>query len=334
MEGVVVEGGALILEASITAGRAFDDMDEGELACRQLFGHGVEERLRIGVGDAIGRGGRREADTGSAAADFLGHGVYHLQEEAGAVLDGAAIFVCPLVGTGLQELVDEITVRTVDFDAVETRVDGGAGGPAEIVDDARDFRNLEGAGRRRIREHAVTIRTHDVCLGAGRNCRRRHGGRTIRLQRDVAHPSDMPELGDDPAALGMNGRGDLLPSFGRLRQVKAGDIRVALALLCHGCALGDDQAGGGALFVIDGVQVVGYGLRGAVARQRRHGNAVGKLDIADLDGIKEAGHRNVLLSGKCNARSSERLAEIVDESADCLFAAAVERPLTDTVDLD
>src|SRR3546814_18251062 len=31
---------------------------------------------------------------------------------------------------------------------------------------------------------------------------------------------------------------------------------------------------------------------------------------------------------------SERLAEVIDEGADCFFAAAIERPLADTVDLD
>src|SRR3546814_2857098 len=38
--------------------------------------------------------------------------------------------------------------------------------------------------------------------------------------------------------------------------------------------------------------------------------------------------------GGGNARSSERLAEVIDESADCFFTAAIERPLADTVDLD
>jgi hypothetical protein len=59
-----------------------------------------------------------------------------LQKESGAVLDGAAIAVRPLIRAVVQELVEQVAVRAMNFDPVESRAQrvGGAG------PEARSFR--------------------------------------------------------------------------------------------------------------------------------------------------------------------------------------------------
>ena len=58
-----------------------------------------------------------------------------LECEPRAVREGAPVRIGAGVGDGLEELVDEVPVRAVDFDAVEPgAVDGVGGGLAEPVD--------------------------------------------------------------------------------------------------------------------------------------------------------------------------------------------------------
>jgi hypothetical protein len=85
------------------------------------------------------RGDRRQADAGAAAADGLGHGRHHFQQQAGAVLDAAAVVVGAVVGAGLEELVDQVAVGGVDLDAVEAGADGVLRGVAVGLHDARDL---------------------------------------------------------------------------------------------------------------------------------------------------------------------------------------------------
>ncbi|EHH06778.1 hypothetical protein ATCR1_07449 [Agrobacterium tumefaciens CCNWGS0286] len=47
----------------------------------------------------------------------------------------------------------------------------------------------------------------------------------------MADATDMPELNEDPSALGMNRVGNLAPALNLLRRVEAGRILVALACL-------------------------------------------------------------------------------------------------------
>lgn len=59
---------------------------------------------------------------------FANRGTYctnDLQRESATILDGAAIFVRANVRNVLRELIDEITVGPVDFDAVEPRSEYG-----------------------------------------------------------------------------------------------------------------------------------------------------------------------------------------------------------------
>ena len=79
----------------------------------------------------------------------------------------------------------------------------------------------------------------------------------------------------------MHGVGHLAPAGDLRRGGDPGLTAVGLALGARPGALGDDQAGLGALGVVIDHQLAGYALRvGAVARHRRHHDAVGELEFA------------------------------------------------------
>src|SRR5206468_9874226 len=71
--------------------------------------------------------------------------VHAFEHEAGAVFDGAAVLVGPVVGAVLEELIEEIAVGSVEFDAVESGELGVLCAAAEGFDDTFDFDKIESA---------------------------------------------------------------------------------------------------------------------------------------------------------------------------------------------
>src|SRR3546814_3750677 len=102
----------------------------------------------------------------------------------------------------LQELLDQIAVRTMKFDAIET---GGAGiaraGPVGL-DEIGDLRGFESA--RRLERDLAPGRVEMI---AGRGNRRRcDGERASRLETRMRDAADMPKLEEDGAAFRMEDR--------------------------------------------------------------------------------------------------------------------------------
>ena len=103
--------------------------------------------------------------------------------------------------------------------------------------------------------------------------------------RDAA---DMPELQEDPPALGVHGVGDLAPAVDLRLGVDAGRVLIALALLRDLGGLGDEQAGRRALAVVRGGEIAGHQPgAGAVARQRRHHGPVGNVIATEPVGLEQ-----------------------------------------------
>lgn len=80
------------------------------------------------------------------AADCLDDGLRDLNREAGASSGRAAVKVGALVAGGCEELVQDVTVRGVDLDAVQARLDGVARRGDEVLDDPGDLGGLQSAG--------------------------------------------------------------------------------------------------------------------------------------------------------------------------------------------
>ena len=158
-----------------------------------------------------------------------------------------------------------------------------------------NFGKLERARLGDVGEGAV-----DEGLALGADRARRDRLAAARLQRGVRDAADMPELDEDASAALMHAVGDLAPALDLLLRIDAGRVLVALALLRDLARLGDQKAGGGALAVIVDRERARHhaGRHRAVARQRRHHQAVRQRDRAELEGLEEFGRRLMGFSGK------------------------------------
>ncbi|MNL28938.1 hypothetical protein D3C87_1506040 [compost metagenome] len=105
----------------------------------------------------------------------------------------------------------------------------------------------------------------------------------------------MPQLRHDAAAGGVYGIGHLLPACHLRVGPQARHVLVAHAVFGDGHALGNQQAGGGALGVVLGHDCVGdmHGLGGAQPGQRRHDDAVRQRQVTNLQGIEQGGHKHI-----------------------------------------
>ncbi len=184
------------------------------------------------------------------------HGVEHLERQAGAVDQRAAVLVGAVVALRGHELVQQVAVRAVDLDQVETGLAGVERGPTVVLDHAGDLLEGEGTGGRAVHPRRQAVLAADAGAVAVGQRARRHGKGAV-VEGLVRHPADVPELGGDPAAGVVDGVGDPPPAGYLLGAVDAGSVHVALPLGGDLGALGHDQAGSGALGVVLEHQVVG-----------------------------------------------------------------------------
>ena len=246
-----------------------------------------EEGCRVAVAHVVRVAARGEVDADAARAEDGDGGVGGLHQQAGAVLDGAAVAVGAAVGAVLQELVEQVAVGGVQLDTVEAGALGIGGGLAELLDDGGDLLRFQGAGR-----DIGTLRAEqaDMALrgdGTGSD------GRLAAEEGRIGDAADMPDLGEDTAAGLVHGAGDGLPALDLLLAPEAGDIGIADRQGGDGHALADDQAGGGALAVVFGHQGARHMAGRAGAGEGRHDDAVGQGEVAQADRVEEIRHRPV-----------------------------------------
>ena len=212
----------------------------------------------------------------------VGGGLGDLDDEADPARDVGPVAVGAVVGVLAQELVQQVAVGGVQLDAVGAGGDRAAGGVDVLVADGGELVGLQRA-RRHVVLHAVGREDLAVVLD------RRRGDRLLAVGVDrVRDAAAVHELDEEPGvAGGVDGVGDLRPAGLLLVVVQARDVEVALADVGRMRALGDQDRGVGALGVVGGVEVAGDGVLGAVARQRRHRDAMGGAQAAALVGLEE-----------------------------------------------
>jgi len=214
------------------------------------------------------------------------HGVRHFEQEAGAILDRSAIAVVAPVAAVLQELVEQIAVRAMDLDAVEPGLFRVLGAMSIGFDDVRKLLGFEGAGR-----DIGPLRTQQAHMALGRDRARPNGKGAVMIAR-IGDAPDVPELEEDAPAGAMHTLDDVAPALDLLSGPDAGRMRIADTCGRDRSRLGKDEAGGRALRII----VTHHRVRNApgtgrpVARQRRHENAIGKFQIANLQRVEQRGH--------------------------------------------
>lgn len=151
---------------------------------------------------------------GAIGTNFFHHGRDDFQQQARTVFDRAAVGVSALVGPVLDELLQQIAVRTVNFHAVEAGRNCVGRSLTEIVHDARQFNERQRTWLGYIDKSVV-----DEGFRLRANRRRRDRRSTARLDIGVRDASDVPELREDVPTLGVHGLGDLAPAGNLLRRV-------------------------------------------------------------------------------------------------------------------
>lgn len=109
---------------------------------------------------------------------------------------------------------------------------------------------------------------------------------------ELGDAADMPELHHDLSACRMDGVRHFAPARKLLRRVEASHIGIALPLMRDRRRFRDEQPCRGALCVIGDGQISRHGIRRTVARQRRQDDAVGKVEVTDLNRIEQRSHGN------------------------------------------
>ncbi len=191
-----------------------------------------------------------------------------------------------MVGVPRHELVQEVAVGCVNLHSGETGVDGVAGGGGEIGNGGADV--VEG---HLARHDGVLASVGGVDRLRERDRRRRDRHQTA--VGGVADPTAVLQLQEHPAALGPHRVGDAPPSGHMRLVVDRGDVGVGLPHGVRRGGLGDDQPCGGALRVVRGHDRLRDAVgAGAVARQRRHHQAVGQAQSAEAGGFEQAAGRH------------------------------------------
>ncbi len=130
----------------------------------------------------------------------------------------SAVLVAAFIGRPPEELIEQIAVRAMDFDAIEAQLFGRLRACGEGFDHVFDIRG-----------------------GHIRWTHRRHAGLEFNLRRNYC--SDMPKLRKNEPAGRVDLVGDVLPSSQRAFTMKARDIRMeSRDVMIDECSLGDDQA--------------------------------------------------------------------------------------------
>ncbi len=245
-----------------------------------VFDHG-QGLVMGGEGAAFVHRGQLHADVGGI--DLIEHRFDHLEQDAGAAFQPAAIGVGAAVGGAVEELGDQVEVVGLDLHPVEAGLHGVAGGAAVVGDGLADL--LAGHGSRRDGGLAAAGRHRQllrVDVG-GRD------GQGAVAQLRMRHGAGVPELGDDAPAGRVHRIRHPAPAADLLSAPQARRVGPAEALGADGDGLRNDQAGRGALGVVLGLER-GRDLivrTGPHPGQRRHDDAVGQVERAHAGGSEQ-----------------------------------------------
>src|SRR5262249_51006492 len=167
-------------------------IDDGELV--ELLREIREGLNRIGVRHRVKDAVRGSAIPHAIGAPDIDDGFGDFERQPRAVFDRAAKGVDALVAAVAEELIEQIAIRAMQFDAVEAGRLAILGTPAELLDNARKLVERQ----RPRRDHLLRAlgREHLALRGYCRGRDRKLAAVEIRM-RDA---SDMPKLEEDFAA--------------------------------------------------------------------------------------------------------------------------------------
>ncbi len=171
----------------------FNDVKIRESEAVQLFCNIIEECGRIAVRHKVPCSTGPNSHGDPIFTPHRYHCFHYFQQETGAVLDRPAIRVGALVAAILQKLIRQIAVGGVKFGPVKARSLGSLGGFAIVLDDARNFFDVERPMWRGLDPAAGRGNAWLGIKPIGRNDGRRHRRCAIG-HSDVRRTSRVPEL--------------------------------------------------------------------------------------------------------------------------------------------
>src|SRR5258706_9893408 len=220
------EDGAQLRKIEIQAiASHLDDMQIRKPESIKRFNRVFERALRVRIGYVVERIHRRYSYADAVRSPYPRHRSHHFKQQPRAVLERASVLVGAAIGAVAQELIKQITVRGVNFDAVETRRFCIYRSGSVLIDDARDFACFQRArrykrlrsGRRKRSARRPDRGRRDRCL-------------TVWLQRRMRYAADVPHLQKDASAARMHCICNELPTRNLLSAVNAWRARIADAL--------------------------------------------------------------------------------------------------------
>ncbi len=227
------------------------------------------------------------------AGQTLQNGVDDLEREAQAVLDRAAVDVGALVRAVAQELVDQIAVGAVDLDAVEARALGAIARHARSRRRCRRSRAISSARGSEVSAKPLSMKVLVLAaIAEGATGAPPSGCSEVCEMRPTCHICRKMRPAASCTALGHRA-----PAFDLRLGEAARRPDIALALLADLRGFGDQQAGARALAVIERRERArhGVGRHCAIARQRRHRDAVRQCDFAELERRWNSGEASWLI---------------------------------------
>src|SRR6516162_9837890 len=133
--------------------------------------------------------------------------VYDLEHESGAILDGPAILIRAMIAARTQELIQQISVCTVDLDSIEAGIHSVLRANTVGFDDFRNFVQLQ-----RSRRDIILLRPEQVDMTLWGNRTGSNGQFPVQIGR-VGNSPYVPELQHHSSPFRMNRFRDKLPSF-------------------------------------------------------------------------------------------------------------------------
>jgi len=228
----------------------------------------------------------RETDSNTISTPNLDNSLCDFEGETAAVGQGAAIGVGAMVGAAAEELVEQIAVRVMNFDAIEASLLGEFGSVDVFGNDSGNFGDFESPWGDVI-DHLFSIK--DLSFGSdGRGGDRKN---SVGLKAGMGDATDVPELKKDAAPFGMNGLDDFFPSGDLFGGMDSGRVGVTVAEGGDGSCFGNDQSGRSSLAIVLSIQFIRDVARGGPAPcEGSHQDSVGELKRAKLKGGEKRGH--------------------------------------------
>ena len=217
------------------------------------------------------RGGKTNSNPVSSPDldDSLGN----FDRETATIGHGAAIRVGAMVGAAAEELVEEVSVRVMNFYTVEASLLGKFCSVDVFSNDSGKFGSFEGTWGDVI-DHLFSGKD----LSFGSDGRRGNRKNSVRLKAGMGDATDVPELKKDAAPFGMNGLDNFFPSSDLFGGVDAGGVGVAVAERRDRGRFGNDQSGRSSLAIVLCIQFIrDIACRGSATSEGSHQDPMGKV---------------------------------------------------------